>query len=665
MPTKSRSRSKNRSPSRAAPVGVSARPYLLGLGVVLAFAGQGVLLNTVAGRADMGQRQLLAGLMLIAGALMFGFAAFRPALPPASLDLPDKPDKPVGRRWSDPRGGLVLSATLSLASILLFLQIGETPLVLGLWLAGVAVLFFSQFWRSKFVMPAGLRREWPYLIALIVVLVIALAARLYHLTTLPYNFDGDFGSFGLEARALITGTQPHILAFGWGPAPLMGELPAALTMKLFGDSIFGLRVSGVIAGLLSILGVYLLARDLFSPRMGVLAAALLAASYAHLAASREAHILDSVPLLIFSLYFLLVGLRFRRGWAIVASGIMTALCLIYFYARILFPILFVVFLFLLLLHRAALFRRGPWLLLWVFAFLVALGPMLVVLGQHLQDFVGHTEGVFILNPTVVRHMMGVYRVDNISAMLWEQARRTALMFHYYGDTGNNFAFRRPLLDSVTAPFFTLGFGLALFQWRRLGASLAVAWTILGVILGCFVEENPPSWSRLIILLPAAALLAALALNALYDFARDRLKTYAPRFRLAAPAALAILLLWIGVRNWNTYVEVEGSYANSVVRAARYMLDQPPTTRAYLVSASGWDAHMREFEFLIPGRIVANLTPEQVQAGVANIGSPTLILLSPDQSKLAELLPDLFPGGVLTTGPDNDPYMVAFYAYRLR
>ena len=58
-------------------------------------------------------------------------------------------------------------------------------------------------------------------------------------------------------------------------------------MKVFGDGLAGLNASGVIEGLLLIVGVYLLGRDLFHARVGLFAAAVLAISYAHLAASRR------------------------------------------------------------------------------------------------------------------------------------------------------------------------------------------------------------------------------------------------------------------------------------------------------------------------------------------------------------------------------------------
>ena len=86
----------------------------------------------------------------------------------------------------------------------------------------------------------------------------ALASRLYHLGTLPYNLDGDYADFGIQARAIALGEEKRLFAYGWAIIPMMGYMPAALTMKIAGTGLTGLYLSGVIEGLLAIVAVYLL-----------------------------------------------------------------------------------------------------------------------------------------------------------------------------------------------------------------------------------------------------------------------------------------------------------------------------------------------------------------------------------------------------------------------
>jgi len=295
--------------------------------------------------------------------------------------------------------------------------------------------------------------------------------------------------------------------------------------------------------------------------------------------------------------------------------------------------------------------------------LVTLGPMIVVFVQGFDAFMSRTREVFILSPDIVRHMQGVYHVSTIPAMLLEQAHRSVLIFHYYTDTSTQFGFGRPFLDSFTAPLFTLGLGYALFRWRQFGHALVLTWTVLGVLIGCFLTSNPPFWARLMILLPPTMMLAGLALSLIYELANRGLARIDNRATLLAQSVTVLCLIVVGVLNWNTYVELKGTYATARTFIARYLEAQPPSTRAYLVSKD-FNYNDREFAFLAPDRLVASLTPEQVESNVAPTGRPTLVIVTPEQSATLSRLQQLFPNGSAETHTGNSPGEVAFYAFRL-
>jgi hypothetical protein len=367
---------------------------------------------------------------------------------------------------------------------------------------------------------------------------------------------------------------------------------------------------------------------------------------------------------VFGIYFLFIGLREGRGLAIVVSGLLTAFCaLVYYPSRIIVFIVGFMLLYLLLFRRKWFWERGWMILLWVLAVLVTLGPMLVVFAQGFDSYMSRTRDVLILSPDIIRHMQGVYQVDTVSAMLWEQARHSALIFHYYTDTGTQFGFRRPLLDPFTAPLFTLGMGYALFHLRRFGPALALTWTVLSVIIGCFLTGNPPFWARLMILLPSTMLLAALALNVIYELANRSLERIGSWTTLITSSAVALCFIVVGVLNWNTYVELKGSFATARTLIARYLDDQPPSAPAYLVS-QGFNYKDREFEFLVPGRLVASLTPEQVESDILPNGQPALLIITPEQVDLMQRLQQIFPNGLVETHLGNSPNEIAFYVFRL-
>jgi 4-amino-4-deoxy-L-arabinose transferase-like glycosyltransferase len=558
-----------------------------------------------------------------------------------------------------------LSAAVILAAIaiLVFATLGESGVLVIIWLVSILALLISQMEGKRISRPRILPQERIFLVALMGLLLITLITRVYRLITLPYNFDGDYASVGLEARALITGQRP-IFAYGWAAIPMLGYLPAGLTLAVFGDNLVGLNASGVVEGLLIIVGVYLLGRDLFQARVGLIAAALLTISYAHLAASRQSVYFDPVVFLVFAIYYLLVGLREGRGWAIVVSGLLTAFCaLVYFPSRIVVFIVGFMLIYLWLFRRDWL--RVHWwaILLWVLAVVVTLGPMMVVFVRDTSAFMSRTREVFILNPEVLRHARSVYQVEAIPDILLEQARRSLLLFHYYPDTGTQFGFRRPLLDPFTAPLFTLGIGYALFSWRRFGAALALVWIVLGVLTGCFLTVNPPFWARLMILLPPAVLLAALALDTIYELVKSSLERIEKRAALIAPAAMILMIMVVGIWNWNTYVQLKGTYATARTRIARYLDEQPDSARAYLISKD-FNYRDREFEFLVPGKLVASLTPEQLKPEIESVGTPTLLIVTPEQEPQVQGLRQLFPDGTTETHLGNSPNEIAFYVFRL-
>jgi hypothetical protein len=94
-----------------------------------------------------------------------------------------------------------------------------------------------------------------------------------------------------------------------------------------------------------------------------------------------------------------------------------------------------------------------------------------------------------------------------------------------------------------------------------------------------------------------------------------------------------------------------------------LVEQPDSTKAYLVSTD-FGYRDREFEFLGPGRLVGNLAPQQVMPGIAPVGTPTLLILTAEQSELVQQLPRLFPSGSAEVHTGNSPSEIAFYVFRL-
>ncbi|HTP00989.1 MAG TPA: glycosyltransferase family 39 protein [Anaerolineales bacterium] len=628
--------------------------FLLPLGMLLAVLGEIVIRKTRGDSPSEAWMQAVAGVLLILGGFVFGAAA--PAY--ASWSDPSENTNSLPRPWHI---GLFWACFLAVAALILFDQDGETPLVLAAWLGSILMIVVAQLRGVRLHRPHIPRAEWLYLAGLALLLIVALVTRTYRLTALPYNLDGDFASVGLQARELAAGRQHQIFTYGWANIPMIGYLPAASAMLLFGAGLAGLNASGVVEGLLMLVGVYLLGRELFSARAGLFAAAVLTISYTHLAASRQAMYIDPAFFMLFAIYFLTIGLQRDQGWALALSGILTALCIDMYYAgRLIIPLLGLALLHNLLFRGAWLVARWRSLAMWAVTVLITLGPMLLVFAENPGAVGVHTEEVFILSPELMRHMEGVYRVTSPVGVLLQQLRHTLLMFHYYPDKGTQFGLTLPYLDPLAGILFALGFGYFLMNWRRMGSGWLLLWIVLGVFFGSFLTGNAPFWPRLIVLLPPVGLACGVAADLIYGYFRAAL---GPRGRDAVVSlALVALIIFLvaGISNWNAYVRVKGSYATARTLIARFMEKQPETARAYLVSN---DFHYtdREFDFLVPGRLVGNLTPEQAASTLAPAGQPTFLILTAEQADLAAQLQQRYPGG---PAEGNSPNEVAFYALRL-
>lgn len=645
---------------------VFGRRGLVVLGIALVFAGQVVLITTVRKSPNEGWMQGLAGILLIGGAWLFGTRARQAVGALARLEFPlwnaFESRSAMPHYWVTT--WLSASAGLALLGAALFVKDGENLVVRLVWLVSLAALMIAPLRELRFGWPRIAREERVCLAVLGVLVVVALVTRVYNLTLLPYNVDGDFADVGLQARALASGQEQRIFAYGWAAVPMLGYLPAWLTMKLFGVGLEGLNASGVIEGLLIIIGVYLLGRDLFHARVGLFAAAALTISYAHLAASRQSSYIDPVLFMLYALYLLLIGLREGRRWAIVVSGMLTALCTqMYYSGRLVAFVVAFLFLYLLIFRHPWLRERRRAILLWVLAIVITLGPMLVVFASSPDEFMARTRFVFILNPEAIRHLEGAYQVDSLAGILFEQARRSALLFQYYPDTGTQFGFSRPFLDPFLACLFVLGVGYALLHWRRFGDALLLGWLVPGLLIGSFLTLDPPFWPRLMILLPPTALLAARALDLLYEPLRRALASPGRNMPLVAPALMGLFIVMVGVLNWNTYVEVKGSGATEVTRIGRYLAGQPPAVRGFLVSTK-FAFDVRQLRFVAPGRLVANLAPAEVEGNIQRVGAPTLLILTEEQGALVERLTRLYPEGSSETHPGNLSGEVAFYVFRL-
>jgi len=635
------------------------RPGLVGA-LVLAYVAQWLLAGEIIPSLSLSLRLWLGGLGTLAASLVFGLTTTW-KLPAASTMTWKAPSSPaVGRT----RQALFLLAAFSLYGFAMgrYLLGGETAVVVLAW-AGALVCLVASQWTPRSLRLVIAREQWAGIGILLVIVVAAFGLRFYRLTTIPLDFHGDMASQGLQARALLHGPDRRIFGTGWAEIPLLGFVPQALSMAVFGDGLLGLRMTSVVEGVLSLIGLYLLVGLCFGRRTGLLAAALLAVSYVHIHFSRIAQYIDPLLFSVFAFYFLLKGLRDGGRLSFVLAGILMALgTQMYYSGRILAVLLALWILYLVLFHGKLARARAGGLLLLGLAFVMALGPMVIYFARHWEAFTTRSRAVFLFYPPVMTHLRGKYGVNSSWAVVWEQVKRSLLMFHYYNDTSTQFGFRHPFLDPFTAPLLALGAGYALFNWRQISHFLLLSWLALIMVVGCMLTNNAPFWPRLVALTLPAAGLAALAVVRLWQLLSGDWPCggrLSQRWRWVDWGVRLVLVLGvvgIGWHNWGWYMGY-ASHASGRARIGRYLAALPPDYRVVMVSGE-FSFRDREFRFLNPDRAGIDLSPDdRLPPAVGRM----VFIVTPDRLSEAVTLRNVYPTGVLEKHLSPEGVLL-FYSY---
>ncbi len=552
---------------------------------------------------------------------------------------------------------LVLAAVgLGVAASIIFCRRGESAAVRWLWLGSLASLFVSQIpllpprWK-----PAPGYRWLGETLLVLLVVAAAFLVRFYLLETIPHDFHGDMASHGLEARKLLAGQQPYIFNTMWAEIPTMAFMPAALSLSVFGNNLFGLRMTSVIGGTLAVLGLYLLTRELLdgqagrragrqsAQRVALLAAAFLAVSYVHNHFSRIAEYMDPWPFALFSLYLLVRGLKRRERLSLVASGLLLAICLQMYYSARVVPVIVGLFLVYALLFRRDLLR-GNWggLVLFGLALLLGLGPMIPFYVRHSFNFVNRSRSVFLFHPPVIEHLMGKYQVDTVGAVVKEQLKRSLLLFHHSIDSSTQFGLAKPMLDPYTSPLLVLGMGVALRRLRREAHTLAVFWLLLLLLFGSMLTNNAPFWPRLVGILPPAALLVALAVERIWALIE---KMWGETASALVALLLTVGVIYVGLHNWQLYYSAVEDSARPRARIGRYLYGLDPKVSGCLISEP-FHLGVREIAFLAYPRVTVDLPQDAHGATLDDCPGPhRVFILTPNHLDVLPELQARYPGGV--------------------
>ncbi|MBI4119460.1 MAG: glycosyltransferase family 39 protein [Parcubacteria group bacterium] len=447
-----------------------------------------------------------------------------------------------------------------------------------------------------------MKSKWAVPLLLILIIIIATFLRLYNLKEWPPGLYPDEAVNGNNALEVLRTTPP---AGGFkvfypennGREGLFINIQA-MFLKYFGvNEPWVLRLPSAIFGILTVLGLYFLTKELFqtaasdkqqATSAGLLASFFLATSFWHINFSRIGFRAIMAPFfLVWAIYFLLQSLKtINYKLQAILGGVFYGLG---FYSYIAYRItpLFVGFIpiYRFLRNKDGAERKKILLSTFYFllsTFIVAL-PIGIYFLEHPADFFGRTSEVSIFSSTHPLSDLGLNIV------------KTAAMFNWHGDWNwrHNYAGKPELFWPVGILFLT---GILGGAWKALRQKqyfnpemFSFIWIATAALPVVISNEGVPHALRSLLMAPPVFILAASGGLVIYAFVKkySRLPSNIISAYVIVFLTLLALEAVIAYASWALNPATAESFSANYVAIGRELNALPQTVPKYvLVKARG-------------------------------------------------------------------------------
>jgi 4-amino-4-deoxy-L-arabinose transferase-like glycosyltransferase len=415
--------------------------------------------------------------------------------------------------------------------------------------------------RAAAVPPPRLGRN--HRLAVLALLALALALRLWRVWDIPYTLAGDEGSWGKDAIKVLSGELRNPFTTGFMSQPTMGAFFQSFGIALFGPTVLGVRFPSTLFGAATVLLIFFLVRRLRGDTAAWISAVLLATYHFHIHYSRLGlnNILDGLFMSAALLFLVKAAADGRRlDWAL-AGGVTGLAQYGYQGARLTVVVVALACAVLLLAAPADRRRNAPGLAILTASALVVAAPMVQFAILHPNDYNARLNQIGVLQSGWLELAMQ-QSGRSAPAILFDQLQKSALAFNAYADRSTFYWDSRPLLEFLPAILFVLGLGYATLRpldWRT--APMTVWWWS-GVVLGGMLTVDQPASQRLLTLAAPTCFFVAVALEKIVAVLAEG----APR--RARAALLAAMVVVIGGVSLHRYFF---RYTPSLVYGSRQAL----------------------------------------------------------------------------------------------
>ncbi len=501
-------------------------------------------------------------------------------------------------------------------------------------------------------------------IIIILIMLLAVFLRFWHLNSLPPGLHPDEAANGLDIFRILEKHDLRPLYATNGPREALFFYLQALFVWSIGNTILALRIAPAIIGSLAVWVTFLWARSWFGSRVGLVTAFLMAITPWAITFSRNGFRAVMVTLMIpLVIWAYTKGFQTGRNLWFVIAGLAFGLGFYTYLAFRLFPLALVIIIVYLIIKRRGFLRKWQHqIVLSLIISAITLIPLGVYGVIHPGDLGARASGTSFLNKDLNNGRPVQALIDSTA--------KTLLMFNVHGDENYRHNLGgAPMLTAFIGIMMIAGFIHILFLKVHRPRYLALL-VIFGVMLlpAILTVEGIPHALRAIGALPPVLIISAIGL---VYFLETWEKTFPTNHaaRLIGQAAIGMILVLTAVQNYNQYFvawaqspETFKAYSEDAVAMANFANSHAPKSEHYIIIDGYSD---KTVQYLTHHKTVyRRLDPADI-AGIELNGQPKefLIALQAKDASIKQLQAK-FPGGKLTPQFSTHSSSRLFYSYEI-
>jgi 4-amino-4-deoxy-L-arabinose transferase-like glycosyltransferase len=479
------------------------------------------------------------------------------------------------------------------------------------------------------------------------ILLGAFTSRIILISSHPYAFANDEGLIALDAIRLQTNEMGSIFAVSSAAMPMLNFLPTLISVDIFGRTVAAVRLASVLEGVLTVLFVYLAAKEAFGKRVALIAAAVLAFLPVHMHFSRT-----GFNTILFSFYasllvwLVLRAIRTGRISSYLLAGLAGA-CAFFTHMGAWIAIAFTVGILGYFVFFRKDYLRQSWihLLVFFFAMGIVIAPQTVFFVKNPHLFAARLNAVGVFQSGWLSTQIATTGKSAVY-LLGSQFLKSTLAFISLNTPYGFYNTPNPYFMPLAAIFLVLGMGSTILRLRKPSDLFLFAWFWSVIILGGMLTTDAPATHRLVAALPAAAILVGIGLDqtaltlARIKFIPRRIGSLLIGLAVLVIAVYGVKFYFVDYRQYNWY----GDHSNEVeFESTRIMQQLGKDYQLVLLGEPELAANFPNYVFLLNGYTRKDLAPGSAFP-VSEAPEKTLFVTIPSRKEELEAIAQSLPGG---------------------